>query len=353
MEFTSLVDTSLDLNFRPLRVPDGIPKQEVESNFIGLGIDHTPVKDEASDLLEELNRVSAENKKLTEMLTVMCQNYNALRNQVTEYMNKHSTTTATTTSADDHSAGSKKRSKAENNEILKSVQGESSSSDEDNSCTKKPREEHIKTKTTRVYVRTEASDTSLIVKDGYQWRKYGQKVTRDNPSPRAYFKCSFAPTCLVKKKVQRSVEDQSILVATYEGEHNHSHPSKTDAANAVTTSPCNRLNGKSTLGVTASVPCSNTLNSSGPNIILDLTEPKNTLQIDEKKVTSSTSTSTAGGHNKRKSSLGGGDNHQNRPEFQHFLIEQMASSLTKDPSFQAALAAAISGKFLPNNQTDK
>jgi hypothetical protein len=34
--------------------------------------------------------VSAENKKLTEMLTVMCDNYNALRGQLTEYMSKNS-----------------------------------------------------------------------------------------------------------------------------------------------------------------------------------------------------------------------------------------------------------------------
>ncbi|CAN4086416.1 unnamed protein product [Withania somnifera] len=335
MEFTSLVDTSLDLNFRPLRVPDEVPKQEVESNFIGLGRDvMPPVKDEAGGLLEELNRVRAENKKLTEMLTVMCENYNSLRNQWTQYLSKKNSTTS---GADhDPSDGLKKRKVESNNEIVKSLQGlhsESSSSDEDSSP-KKTREEHIKTNTSRVYVRTEASDTSLIVKDGHQWRKYGQKVTRDNPSPRAYFKCSFAPTCPVKKKVQRSVEDQSILVATYEGEHNHT---KMDGATA------------------SAMLCSTTLiNTSGPALTMDLTQPK-TSPSDPKKVNSNTSSSSASGH-KRKSP--GSHDHQqqqqqNRPEFQQLLIEQMASSLTKDPSFQAAIAAAISGKYLPNNHTDK
>jgi len=56
-------------------------------------------------------------------------------------------------------------------------------------------------KVTRVCTRIDPADTTLAVKDGYQWRKYGQKVTRDNPSPRAYFRCAYAPSCPVKKKV--------------------------------------------------------------------------------------------------------------------------------------------------------
>ncbi|XP_065851060.1 probable WRKY transcription factor 40 [Euphorbia lathyris] len=86
---------------------------------------------------------------------------------------------------------------------------------------KRPRIEIPMRKPSQIFVRTDSRDKTLSVRDGYQWRKYGQKVTKDNPSPRAYFRCSMAPSCPVKKKVQRCVEDKTLLVATYDGEHNH------------------------------------------------------------------------------------------------------------------------------------
>ncbi|NP_001234301.2 WRKY transcription factor 40 [Solanum lycopersicum] len=359
MEFTSLVDTSLDLSFRPRQK---VLKQEVQSDFTGLSIEreNMVVKNEAGDLLEELNRVSSENKKLTEMLTVVCENYNALRNQMMEYMSTQNGV------AEDTSAGSRKR-KAEsisnpvnnnnnNNNNMDVVHGrssESSSSDEE-SCCKKLREEHIKAKVTIVSMKTDASDTSLIVKDGYQWRKYGQKVTRDNPCPRAYFRCSFAPGCPVKKKVQRSIEDQSIVVATYEGEHNHPQTSKPESGPSTNTSTASRLNVTTIAGTTTSVPCSTTLNSSGPTITLDLTAPKTVEKRDMKMNHSTTSPTSGNSIRTTTTTSAAGGEYQNRPEFQQFLIEQMATSLTKDPSFKAALAAAISGKILQhNNQTGR
>ncbi|KAI3766165.1 hypothetical protein L2E82_16216 [Cichorium intybus] len=323
MEYTSLVDTSLDLNSNPSHFLSLVPKQEVRSSFIELGLNMSSANDQAAgELVEELNRVSAENKKLTEMLTVMCENYNALQNHLADYMSKNPAPSDSTTNNN-----SKKR-KPENlvHQIIERGNSESSSSDED-SCKKPRQEQHIKAKISRVCVRTEASDTGLLVKDGYQWRKYGQKVTRDNPSPRAYFKCSHAPSCPVKKKVQRSVEDQSILVATYEGEHNHPNQAKNEQASSGLNRTCTVATA--TLG---SVPCSASLSSSGPTITLDLTKPA-TNPSDEQKV--------------------GGNRRVDTPEFQQFLVDQMASSLTKDPSFKAALAAAISGRMVQQNQSQK
>ncbi|KAF2592605.1 hypothetical protein F2Q70_00044361, partial [Brassica cretica] len=155
-----------------------------------------------SALVEELNRVSAENKKLSEMLTLMCENYNVLRKQLMEYVNKSNNMTE----RDQTSPPMKRKSPARDDAVSSAVIGgvsESSSTDQDGQylCKKKQREETVvKEKVSRVSYKTEASDTTLVVKDGYQWRKYGQKVTRNNPSPRAYFKCACAPSCSVKKK---------------------------------------------------------------------------------------------------------------------------------------------------------
>ncbi|PPD83849.1 hypothetical protein GOBAR_DD19235 [Gossypium barbadense] len=256
MDTSSWVDTSLDLNpssDRPL--PLDTPKKEPSGNgnLIVFG-KKLSMKEESGALVEELNRVNEENKKLTEMLAAMY------------------------------------------------------------SC-KKPKEEIIKAKVSRGYVRTEASDTSLVVKDGYQWRKYGQKLTRDNPSPRAYFKCSFAPTCPVKKKVQRSIDDQSVVIATYEGEHNHLPPPQMEPTS-----------GSSHRG-------SASLNPSGPTMTLDFGKTKPSGS-DVARICSSSQPK------------------MDSPQVRQYLVEQMATSLTKDPKFTAALAAAISGRMFQQSPVE-
>ncbi|XVF89396.1 hypothetical protein PTKIN_Ptkin19aG0126900 [Pterospermum kingtungense] len=293
MESSAWVDTTLDLNINPFS--------------------HSK-KSLTRVLVEELNRINAENKKLTQMLTVLCEHYNTLQNKFKELVTKNSENEA--------AAASKKR-KAECEDYTNMIgfigNAESSCSDDQESF-KKPKE-CIKTKISRVYVRTNPSDNSLIVKDGYHWRKYGQKVTRDNPSPRAYFKCSFAPGCPVKKKVQRSAEDPSYLMATYEGEHNHPHYSPAE----VSLSPNSNANPRSALAV------STPTKSSAPTVTLEFMQQSGMGDVDTKKPVQKI----------------------DAPEIQQILVQQMAASLTRDPNFTAALAAAISGRVVDQNRIEK
>ncbi|XP_058114101.1 probable WRKY transcription factor 40 [Magnolia sinica] len=297
---------SLDLNAKPFRLSDEA-RVSTESSFVDLGRKISTEDEFQTRVLEaELTRVSEENERLNKMLRTMCDKFVSLQNQVIDMMNQ----------MPEEQPASKKR-KAESHDNQNQINGSisygthmESSSSEDSS---KKQHGPPKAKISKLHVRTDPSDPTLVVKDGYQWRKYGQKVTKDNPCPRAYFKCSFAPACPVKKKVQRSIKDQSILVATYEGEHTHPHPSQADAPKD--------LNPGSTCG---SVPCSLSVNSMGPTITLDLTQPGSGQDTSKHQ---GDGNSTTG--------------------FQQFFVEQMASSLSKDPSFKAALAAAISGRFLP------
>ncbi|KAG6785974.1 WRKY transcription factor 71 [Populus alba] len=61
------------------------------------------------------------------------------------------------------------------------------------------------------------------LEDGYRWRKYGQKAVKNSPYPRSYYRCT-SQKCTVKKRVERSFQDPSVVITTYEGQHNHHCP---------------------------------------------------------------------------------------------------------------------------------
>ncbi|XP_055823419.1 probable WRKY transcription factor 20 [Solanum dulcamara] len=69
---------------------------------------------------------------------------------------------------------------------------------------------------------TPSSEPEKPSEDGYNWRKYGQKLIRGNEFTRCYYKCSH-PNCLAKKQVERS-HDGHITNIHYVAKHEHPKP---------------------------------------------------------------------------------------------------------------------------------